>query len=114
MRELCQVLRDKRMLRGAVDFNFPEQSVTLNDGSLLTYPAATYNNVRAVVVAEDGAFYGFNKDANEQPVTLFNFDPLQDIQQPVVTPEWVQTYFSNYVNYGTPFLVIEPRSHVVP
>lgn len=96
------------------DFDFPEQSVTLNDGGLLTYPAATYNNVRAVVVAEDGAFYGFNKDANEQPVTLFNFDPLQDIQQPVVTPEWVQTYFSNYVNYGTPFLVIEPRSHVVP
>ena len=30
MRELCQVLRDKRMLRGAVDFNFPEQKVKLD------------------------------------------------------------------------------------
>ena len=36
---------------------------------------ADYFNVRAVVVAEDGAFYGFNKDLN-QAATIFNFDPL--------------------------------------
>lgn len=93
------------------DFAFPAKTDAVTG---VQYPAATYSNVRAVVVAEDGAFYGFNKDANEQPVTIFNFDPLQEIQQPVVAPEWVQAYFSNYVNYGTPFLVVEPRSHAVP
>ena len=67
-------------------------------------------NMRAIVVAEDGAFYGFNKDTNDQPVKMFNFDPLEGRQQPVVTPEWVNTYFTKYQEYGTPFLVIEPRS----
>lgn len=97
------------------DFDFPPKTIADPvTGVETSYPAATYYNVRAVVVAEDGAFYGFNKDTNEQPVTLFNFDPLTEIQQPVNTPEWVQTYFRNYTNYGTPFLVIEPRSHVTP
>lgn len=93
------------------DFAFPAKTDLVTG---VQYPAATYANVRAVVVAEDGAFYGFNKDANDQPVTIFNFDPLQEIQQPVAAPAWVQAYFSNYVNYGTPFLVIEPRSHATP
>ncbi len=29
-----------------------------------------YWNVRAIVVAEDGAFYGFNKDLNSAPEAL--------------------------------------------
>lgn len=92
------------------DFAFPAKTVTDPvSGETTDYPAASYYNVRAVVVAEDGAFYGFNKDTNEQPVTMFSFDPLEETQQPVDTPEWVQTYFSHYLNYGTPFLVIEPR-----
>ena len=92
------------------DFDFPEQTITAADGmTFTTYPAATYNNVRAVVVADDGAFYGFNKDTNDQPVQIFNFDPLLEIQQPVATPAWLETYFTQYMNYGTPFLVIEPR-----
>ena len=31
MRDLCQILREKRMTRGAVDFNFPEQKVILDE-----------------------------------------------------------------------------------
>jgi hypothetical protein len=85
-------------------FDFAEKEV---DGE--TYPANTYMNVRAVVVADDGAFYGFNKDLN-QPVSIFNFDPLEGIQQTVDAPAWVQTYFDNYLNYATPFLVIEPKT----
>ncbi|MGB1012250.1 MAG: hypothetical protein ACPGVP_21220, partial [Thiolinea sp.] len=88
------------------DFDFAAK--TLDSNSTL-YPAGTYHNVRAVVVAEDGAFYGFNKDTNDQPVQIFNFDPLEEVQQPVATPAWVDTYFNNYPLYGTPFLVIEPR-----
>lgn len=74
------------------------------------YVADKYWNVRAVVVAEDGAFYGFNKDANDAPVEIFNFDPVKNIQQQVVSPPWVDEYFNNYPLYGTPFLVIKPRS----
>ncbi len=90
------------------DFDFPAQALSTDPAT--RYPAATYANVRAVVVAEDGAFYGFNKDTNDQPVTLFNFDPLEEVQQPVNTPEWINTYFTQYQSYGTPFLVIEPRA----
>lgn len=91
------------------DFDFPAKTLTDPDTSVdKDFEAAIYHNVRAVVVAEDGAFYGFNKDAN-QPVTIFNFDPLEEVQQVVTPPAWVQTYFENYRDYGTPFLVIEPR-----
>jgi hypothetical protein len=86
------------------DFDFAEKEV-----DTVTYPAAKYLNVRAVVVADDGAFYGFNKDLN-QPVSIFNFDPLTEIQQTVDAPAWVQAYFDNYLNYATPFLVIEPKT----
>ena len=96
--------------KGLGDFDFETKTLLSEDGvNLLPYLPATYNNVRAVVVAEDGAFYGFNKDANEQPVQIFNFDPLENVQQIVDTPAWVNDYFNNYVHYGTPFLVIEPR-----
>lgn len=88
------------------DYKF-EEGVIGDDSTL--YPEATYDNVRAVVVAEDGAFYGFNKNTNDQPVSIFNFDPLEGVQQPVETPEWIKAYFTNYQDYGTPFLVIEPR-----
>lgn len=88
------------------DFDFPE-TTDANTGEV--FPAGQYFNARAIVVSEDGRFYGFNKDANDQPVEIFNFDPLQKIQQPVTTPQWVTDYFANYLNYGTPFIVIEPE-----
>ena len=72
------------------------------------YQARDYLNVRAVVLAEDGAFYGFNKDLNA-PVELFNFDPISGIQMPVAQPAWLQEFMANYALYATPFLVIEPR-----
>ena len=73
------------------------------------YPAADYFNVRAVVVTEDGEFFGFNQDINNQ-VTMFNFDPLSKTQQPVtLPPAWVQQYIQNLQNYATPFLVMSPR-----
>ena len=85
------------------DFSFSEKTVNGVD-----YNASDYNNVRAIVVAEDGAFYGFNKDLNA-PVETFNFDPIEKIQTKVDVPQWLQEYISDYQNYATPFLVIEPR-----
>ena len=85
------------------DYKFTEKTL---EG--VTYPAYDYWNVRAIVVAEDGAFYGFNKDLNV-PATAFNFDPLAKVQQPVEIPIWLQEYINDYQSYATPFLVIEPR-----
>jgi hypothetical protein len=85
------------------DFSFPARTVNGVD-----YNASDYFNVRAIVVAEDGAFYGFNKDLNT-PVETFNFDPIEKIQMKVTIPQWLQDYIDNYQNYATPFLVIEPR-----
>jgi len=85
------------------DFSFPEKTVNGVD-----YNASDYFNVRAIVVAEDGAFYGFNKNLNT-PVETFNFDPIEKIQKKVTIPQWLQDYINNYQNYATPFLVIEPR-----
>jgi hypothetical protein len=85
------------------DFNFTAQSI---DG--VDYNASEYWNVRAIVVAEDGAFYGFNKDLNVEP-EVFNFDPMRRIQKKVTVPSWVQEYINNYNDYNTPFLVIQPR-----
>ncbi len=85
------------------DFNFTAQTIDSVD-----YNAFTYANVRAIVVAEDGAFYGFNKDLNDAP-EAFSFDPLTKIQKKVITPQWVQDYIDNYLDYATPFFVIEPR-----
>ena len=91
------------------DFNFTAQSV---EG--VSYEAKAYFNVRAIVVAEDGAFYGFNKDLNTPPVA-FNFDPILKIQKEVEVPTWLEKYLNNYqyyqnnLNYGLPFLVIEAR-----
>ncbi|MCH9741047.1 MAG: hypothetical protein K0U38_09470 [Epsilonproteobacteria bacterium] len=86
------------------DFNFTAQSVDTVD-----YNASAYWNVRAIVVAEDGAFYGFNKDLNVEP-EVFNFDPMLGIQKKVDVPAWIQEYINDYNNYATPFLVIEPRN----
>ncbi len=72
-----------------------------------THQAVNHYNVRANVVTEDGRFYLFNKDTNDQPVKIINLDPLAKTQRQVAAPAWVQSYFSNYQNYGTPFLVIE-------
>jgi len=85
------------------DFNFTAQTI---DG--VDYNASEYWNVKAIVVAEDGAFYGFNKDLNSPPVA-FNFDPLLGIQTKVAVPSWLDDYITNYQEYSTPFLVIEPR-----
>jgi hypothetical protein len=85
------------------DFNFTAETVDSVD-----YNASDYFNVRAIVVAEDGAFYGFNKDLNVNP-EAFNFDPILGIQKKVDIPDWIQTYINDYQNYATPFLVIEPR-----
>ncbi|RUM70302.1 MAG: hypothetical protein DSZ07_02695 [Sulfurovum sp.] len=89
--------------KGLSDFSFPAKTVNGVD-----YNASDYNNVRAIVVAEDGAFYGFNKDLNKT-VETFNFDPIEQIQKKVSVPTWLQEYINNYQNYATPFLVIEPK-----
>ena len=49
------------------------------------YEAADYLNVRAVLLSEDGAFYGFNQDLNADPI-LFSFDPLERVQAQVPVP----------------------------
>jgi hypothetical protein len=85
------------------DFNFTAKNI---DG--IDYNASVYANVRAIVVAEDGAFYGFNKDINQDP-EAFSFDPLQNIQSKVMTPQWIKDYISHYTDYATPFFVIEKR-----
>ncbi len=86
-------------------YEFTQQTI-----DAISYPAQKYFNVRAIVVAADGAFYGFNKDLNQADVTIFNFDPLTQIQKPVaVTPAWINNLISNPVKYATPFLVIGPR-----
>jgi len=85
------------------DFNFTAQTV---DG--VDYNASSYDNVRAIVVAEDGAFYGFNKDLNDNPM-MFSFDPLAKIQKKVIAPKWVEDYIEHYTDYATPFFVVEPR-----
>ncbi|MCK4441813.1 MAG: hypothetical protein KAU90_07380, partial [Sulfurovaceae bacterium] len=91
--------------KGMTDFNFTAQSIDSVD-----YNASDYWNVRAIVVARDGAFYGFNKDLNDDhPPVAFNFDPILGIQREVTIPDWLQDYINNYNNYATPFLVIEPR-----
>ncbi|CAA6809463.1 MAG: Unknown protein, partial [uncultured Sulfurovum sp.] len=89
--------------KGLADFSFTQKSL---DG--VDYNASDYNNVRAIVVAKDGAFYGFNKDLNA-PVDTFNFDPIEQIQKKVIVPQWIEDYISDYQNYATPFLVIEAR-----
>ena len=86
------------------DFNFTAQTI---DG--VDYNASEYWNVRALVVAEDGAFYGFNKDLNTNP-EVFNFDPILGIQKKVVVPQWIEDYINDYQKYTTPFLVIEPKN----
>jgi hypothetical protein len=73
------------------------------------YAAKDYFNVRAVLVSEDGAFYGFNQDLDAAP-TLFNFDPLENIQVEVSLPGWLETLMSNPLDFGTPFVVIPPRN----
>lgn len=84
------------------DFSFEEKII---DG--VTYPAAEYLNVRAVVVAEDGSFYAVNKDLNVD-AEVFMFDPLEGVQQPITdVPQWIQHYMNNPIAYGTPFLVID-------
>jgi hypothetical protein len=89
--------------KSLTDFSFEAKTVNGID-----YNASNYNNVRAIVVAEDGAFYGFNKDLNT-PVETFNFDPIEKIQKKVLVPTWLQNYIDNYQNYATPFLVIDPK-----
>lgn len=75
----------------------------------VTYPEHNYLNVRAIVVAEDGAFYGFNKNLN-QNVEIFNYDPLLGIQQPVTNiPTWIGTLINDPIKYATPFVVIDKR-----
>jgi len=73
------------------------------------YEARNYVNVRAIAIAENGAFYGFNKDLN-QPVEVFNFDPLAGIQKPVTNiPTWINDLLNDPVSYATPFLVVPPK-----
>ena len=90
--------------KGLTDFSFPEKTVNGVD-----YPAHDYFNVRAVVTSSDGAFYGFNQDAQAAP-QVFQFDPLEQIQQPVSVPDWLVNYMAQQQTLATPFLVIEPRN----
>lgn len=72
------------------------------------YAARDYFNVRAVLLAEDGAFYGFNQDLDVAPV-LFSFDPLERVQVEVPLPSWLEQLLSNPQDFGTPFVVVPPR-----
>ncbi len=72
------------------------------------YTARDYFNVRAVLLAEDGAFYGFNQDLDVAPV-LFSFDPLERVQVEVPLPSWLEQLLSNPQDFGTPFVVVPPR-----
>lgn len=89
--------------KGLTDFSFDAKTVNGVD-----YPARDYFNVRAVVASSDGAFYGFNQDA-QVSAEVFQFDPLEQIQQPVDVPDWLQGYMARQQTLATPFLVIEPR-----
>jgi hypothetical protein len=73
------------------------------------YDAHDYFNVRAVLLSEDGAFYGFNQDLNIPP-TLFNFDPLERVQVDVPLPAWLENLLSNPQDFATPFVVVPPRA----
>lgn len=73
------------------------------------YAAMDYLNVRAVLVSEDGAFYGFNQDLGAPP-TLFSFDPLERVQVQVPLPSWLEDMLSNPFAYGTPFVVVPERT----
>lgn len=73
------------------------------------YEAQDYFNVRAVLLSEDGAFYGFNQDLNSPP-TLFNFDPLERVQVDVRLPAWLENLLNNPQDFATPFVVVPPRS----
>ncbi len=87
-------------------YRFTQQTV-----DNIVYPARDYLNVRAIVVADDGAFYGFNKDLNQQ-VEIFNYDPLLGIQQPVTNiPTWIAALINDPVKYATPFVVIPSRAN---
>jgi cytochrome c553 len=88
------------------NYRFTEQQV-----NGITYPARDYHNVRALVVADDGAFYGFNKDLNSN-VEVFNFDPLNKTQMPVNNiPAWIGSLMNNPITYATPFVVIPERTN---
>ncbi len=75
------------------------------------YEAADYLNVRAVLLSKDGAFYGFNQDLNSDPV-LFSFDPLERVQAvvPLTDHQWLVDLMSQPQAYGTPFVVVPPRT----
>ena len=85
------------------DFSFPAKTYQGVD-----YMAHDYFNVRAVFVSEDGAFYGVNQDLNTTP-TLFNFDPLEEVQSDVGLPGWLNDLLNNAEQYATPFVVAPPR-----
>jgi hypothetical protein len=90
--------------RNLSEFSFEAKNYMGTD-----YLAKDYWNVRAVLLSEDGAFYGFNKDLNST-ATLFNFDPLERVQVEVPLPAWLEDLLDHPENYGTPFVVVPPRS----
>jgi hypothetical protein len=85
------------------DFSFEEK--TYQD---MAYAAQDYFNMRAVLLSEDGAFYGFNQDLN-MPPTLINFDPLERVQVQVPLPAWLVALLNDPIQYATPFVVVPPR-----
>ena len=42
--------------------------------------------------------------------TLFNFDPLEQVQIEVPLPAWLENLLNNPQDYATPFVVVPPRS----
>lgn len=89
--------------KSLTDFSFAAKTVNGQQ-----YPAQDYLNVRAVVASSDGAFYGFNQNLQSRP-QVFQFDPLEKIQQPVSVPDWLLDYMARQQTLATPFLVIAPR-----
>ena len=74
----------------------------------MDYAAQDYFNMRAVLLSEDGAFYGFNQDLN-MPPTLISFDPLERVQVQVPMPDWLVALLNDPIQYATPFVVVPPR-----
>ncbi len=90
--------------KGLSDFSFEAKTY---QGTV--YAARDYFNVRAVLLSEDGAFYGFNQDLSAAP-ELFSFDPLEKVQVPVPLPTWLSDLLGNPQQYATPFVVVPAQT----
>lgn len=94
--------RDKNL----ANYNFAEKLSSDEPYSGTAFTAHNYMNVRAVIVAADGRFYGINQDLNADP-ELFQFDPVNKIQQKIDNiPSWLLNLMTDTGTYTAPFVYI--------